>query len=61
MSNADFELLLNLIGSKISKENINFRGSIPISQRLVITLWFLSSGDLYVLCTFINIFYNNSL
>jgi len=47
MSAEDFELLLNKIGSKISKQDTVFRPSIPIQERLAITLRFLATGDSY--------------
>jgi len=47
MSAEDFELLLNKIGPKISKQDTVFRPSIPTQERLAITLRFLATGDSY--------------
>lgn len=47
MSAEDFELLLNKIGPKISKQDTVFRPSIPIQERFAITLRFLATGDSY--------------
>jgi len=47
MSAEDFKLLLNKIGSKISKQDTVFRPSIPIQERLAIILRFLATGDSY--------------
>ncbi|KAH1021873.1 hypothetical protein HUJ04_011357 [Dendroctonus ponderosae] len=44
---SDFELLLNIIGPKIQKQNTNFRLAIPIKERLAVTLRFLATGDSY--------------
>lgn len=42
---SDFELLLTKIGPAIKKQDTNMRKSIPIEQRLAITLRFLATGD----------------
>ena len=47
MSSADFEVLLNLIGPKIEKKNTFLRNSVPVKERLAITLRFLATGDSY--------------
>jgi len=47
MTASDFELLLQLIGPSVKKQDINMRGAVPISMRLAVTLWFLATGDLY--------------
>jgi hypothetical protein len=45
MSASDLELLLQLIGPSIKKEDTNMREAIPISMRLAVTLRFLATGD----------------
>jgi hypothetical protein len=40
MSASDFELLLQLIGPSIKKEDTNMREAVPISARLAVTLRF---------------------
>ena len=40
MTTSDFELLLQLIGPSIKKQDTNMREAIPISMRLVVTLHF---------------------
>jgi len=47
MTASDFELLLQLIGPSIKKQDINMREAIPISTRLAVTLRFLATGDSY--------------
>lgn len=47
MNRSDFELLLGMVGPKISKENTNLREAIPASERLAVTLRFLATGDSY--------------
>lgn len=47
MSSIDFEYLINLIGPKISKQDINYRKAIPVQERLAVTLQFLATGDSY--------------
>lgn len=47
MSVADFSYLLKAVAPSISKEDTNYRSSIPASVRLLITLRFLASGDSY--------------
>ena len=47
MTASDFELLLQLIGPSIKKQDTNMREAIPISKRLAVTLRFLATGDLY--------------
>nr|XP_018908496.1 PREDICTED: uncharacterized protein LOC109038034 [Bemisia tabaci] len=47
MSPVDFEKLLTIIGSKITKQVTNFREPIPVSNRLAVTLRFLATGDSY--------------
>nr|CAH7739603.1 unnamed protein product [Callosobruchus chinensis] len=47
MSQADFDLLISLIGPRISKQDTNYRECIPAEMRLAITLRFLATGDSY--------------
>jgi hypothetical protein len=47
MSECDFNYLLQLIAPIISKQDTNFRDSIPANTRLAITLRFLATGDSY--------------
>jgi len=47
MKPSDFELLLQLIGPSIKKQDTNMREAIPIGMRLAVTLRFLATGDLY--------------
>ena len=50
---SDFELLLQLIGPSIRKQDANMRESIPISTHLAVTLRFLATGDSYHTLMFI--------
>lgn len=45
MTSIDFEVLINLVGPKIAKQNTNFRDAISVKDRLAVTLRFLASGD----------------
>ena len=45
MKASDFELLLQLIGPSIKKQETNMREAIPISKRLAVTLRFLAAGE----------------
>nr|CAI5861403.1 unnamed protein product [Callosobruchus analis] len=45
ISTTDFEYLLNKIGPVIAKSNTNMRDSIPVQERLAVTLRFLATGD----------------
>ena len=47
MTASDFELLQQLIGPSIKKQDTNMREAIPISTRLAVTLRFLATGDSY--------------
>jgi hypothetical protein len=47
MTASDFELLLQMIGPSIKKQDTNMREAIPISTRLAVTLRFLATGDSY--------------
>ena len=45
MTVSNFELLLQLTGPTIKKQDTNMREAIPISKRLAVTLRFLATGD----------------
>ncbi|KAJ8937644.1 hypothetical protein NQ318_002158 [Aromia moschata] len=45
ISATDFEYLLNKIGPVIAKNDTNMRDSIPVQERLAVTLRFLATGD----------------
>lgn len=45
MSYTDFEYLIQIIGSIISKNDTNMRKCIPVQERMAVTLRFLASGD----------------
>lgn len=47
MSMSDFEKLVTIIGPQIAKRDTNFRETIPINERLAVTLRFLATGDSY--------------
>lgn len=47
MSQADFQILLNLVGPKTKKMDTNFRKAITVEERLALTLRFLATGDSY--------------
>lgn len=47
MKSTDFEWLLNEIGPKIAKEDTKFREAIPPTERLMLTLRYLATGDSY--------------
>ncbi|XP_050064956.1 uncharacterized protein LOC126553887 [Aphis gossypii] len=48
MSPEDFEYLLNKIGPSITKTDTNMRKSIPIQEKLAVTLRYLASGDSFI-------------
>lgn len=48
MSPEDFEYLLNKIGPAITKTDTNMRKSIPIQEKLAVTLRYLASGDSFI-------------
>jgi hypothetical protein len=45
MTESDFELLVTIIGSKVSRQNRNYRKSIAVNEQLAVTLRFLATGD----------------
>lgn len=47
MSQVDFEMLINMIVSKIMKVDANFRQAISVKERLALTLHLLATGDSY--------------
>lgn len=47
MSMSDFEKLATIIGPQIAKRDTTFRETIPINERLAVTLRFLATGDSY--------------
>ena len=47
MTASGFELLLQLIGPSIKKQDTNMREAIPISTRFAVILRFLATGDSY--------------
>jgi hypothetical protein len=47
MAATDFEFLLNRIAPSIVKQNAFLRESIPVQERLALTLRFLATGDSY--------------
>lgn len=48
MSSTDFEYLLRTIAPYIVKMDTNMRESIPIQERLAVTLRYLASGDSFI-------------
>jgi hypothetical protein len=42
---ADFGFLINLIGPKIAKKDATYRATVPDEKGLVVSLWFLATGD----------------
>ena len=40
-----FEHLLSLVGPRITKTNTRMREAISAAERLILTLWYLASGD----------------
>jgi hypothetical protein len=44
---SDFELLMTIIESKVSRQNTNYRKSITVNKRLAVTLRFSATGDSY--------------
>ena len=59
MSATDFEYLLSKIGPFIAKRDTNMRESIPIQERLAVTLRFFASGDSYISLSYLfNTIYN---
>jgi hypothetical protein len=48
MHPTDFEFLINAVGPSISRKDTKFRASIPVQERLAVTLRFLATGDSYI-------------
>lgn len=53
MTPTDFEVLIQMIGPNICKQDTKYRAAIPVSLRLAITLRYLASGVIHILvwCT----------
>jgi len=47
MNPTDFEFLFNRVAPEISKNDTSFREAIPATERFMLTLRFLASGDSY--------------
>jgi hypothetical protein len=47
MHPTDLEFLINAVGPSISRKDNKFRASIPVQERLAVTLRFLATGDSY--------------
>jgi hypothetical protein len=47
ISPEDFELLLDLVRPLTEKKYLPFRDAIPAQESLMVTLWFLTTGDSY--------------
>lgn len=47
MSSEDFQLLINLIGPKVVKQDTNMRPAITVKIRLAVTLRFFATGESY--------------
>jgi len=47
MSPTDFEILINLVGHKIKKNDTHLRNAISVQDRLAVTIRFLATGDSY--------------
>lgn len=45
MKSTDFEVLLQKIGPQISKQDTMFRKAVPATERLMVTLRYLATGD----------------
>lgn len=48
MSATDFEHFITELGPLITKKDTNMRESIPIQERLAVTLRFLATGDSFI-------------
>lgn len=48
MSSEDFEYLAQLIAPEVMKKDTNYRKSIPVNERLAVTLRYLATGDSFV-------------
>jgi hypothetical protein len=42
------EFLINLISPKIVKKDTAYRATVPVEERLAVTMWFLAIGDSYI-------------
>jgi hypothetical protein len=47
MHPTDLEFFINAVGPSISRKDNKFRASIPVQERLAVTLRFLATGDSY--------------
>lgn len=48
LSYSDFENILSLVGGKICKKDTNFRKAITPTERLLVTLRYLATGDSFI-------------
>ncbi|KAJ8944587.1 hypothetical protein NQ318_006000 [Aromia moschata] len=48
MSSTDIDNLINLVGLLITKQDTNMREAISVSDRVLVTLRYLATGDSYV-------------
>jgi hypothetical protein len=55
ISMSDFEKLATIIGPRIAKRDTNFRETIPINERLAVTLRFLATDGSYTSVSLQNI------
>ena len=53
MSATDFEYFVNKLGPVISKKDTTMRKSVPVKERLAVTLRFLATGDSFKSLSFL--------